>query len=259
MQLVRFAIALIIVVSFSSIAEATDLAEDAWNSLLNPKHAEQAAFSFVKNNSDLPNVLIYGDSISIGYTQDVRDQLAGQANVYRIHLNGGDSGSLISKMNRMHALMRDPELAGHWSFEWDVIHFNVGLHDLKYVVHTEKKVKLDKENGEQVHSLEEYRDNLSSILSYLESTFPVAKLIFATTTPVPEGEPGRVAGDARRYNAVALEVMESHPAVVINDLYAFTKDCPSSWWIKPANVHFSPEGRKAQGVEVARVVFSVQE
>jgi hypothetical protein len=234
-------------------------AEEAWSSLVKPMHANQAAFSFVNNVPDLPNILIYGDSISIGYTQVVRDQLAGQANVYRIQENGGDSGSLIPKMKRLHDVMRDPELAGHWSFEWDVIHFNVGLHDLKYIVQGDKRIKLDKESGKQVHSLEEYRANLSSILSYLESTFPAAKLIFATTTPVPEGEPGRFAGDAKRYNDVALEVIGNHPAVVVNDLYAFTNGCPSSWWIRPGNVHYSPEGRNAQGVEVARVILSVLE
>ncbi len=132
----------------------------------------------------------------------------------------------------------------------------MGLHDLKYVVKVDNRLKLDKANGKQVHSLEEYRENLSGIVAYLESTFPNAKLVFATTTPVPEGEPGRVAGDAKTYNAVALEVMKSHPNVVINDIYKFTKDCPSSWWIRPANVHFSPEGRAAQGAEVARVILS---
>jgi hypothetical protein len=234
-------------------------AEDAWKSLVSPKHARQAAFSFVKNDPDLPNVLIYGDSISIHYTQVVRDRLAGQVNVYRIYENGGDSGTVIRKINRMQDVMRDPELVGHWSFKWDVIQFNVGLHDLKYVVESDKRTKLDKINGKQVHSLEEYRVNLSRTLSYLESTFPGAKLVFATTTPVPAGEPGRVAGDAQRYNAVALEVIKNHPAVIVNDLYAFTKDCPSSWWLRPGNVHFGPEGRNAQGVEVARVILSVLE
>jgi len=236
-----------------------DPVKDAWNSLLNLKHAKQEAFSFVKNDPDLPNVLIYGDSVSIHYTQVVRDQLAGQANVYRIYENGGDSGTVIRRISHMQDVMRDPELAGHWSFEWDVIQVNVGLHDLKYVVHADKRVILDKENGEQVNSLDEYRVNLSGALSYLESTFPGAIIVFATTTPVPEGEPGRVAGDARRYNAVALEVIEDHPAVVVNDLYSFTKDCPPSWWLRPANVHFSPQGREAQGAEVARVILSVLE
>jgi len=248
----------IICLAWISIANAGST-EDAWNSLVSPKHAKQAAFSFVINDPDLPNVLIYGDSISIGYTPVVRDRLAGQANVYRIHENGGDSGTVIRKINRMQDVMRDPELVGHWSFEWDVIQLNVGLHDLKYVVQSDKRIKLDKKNGKQVHSLEEYRVNLSRTLSYLESTFPAAKLIFATTTPVPEGEPGRVAGDAQRYNAVALEVIKNHPSVIVNDLYLFTKDCPSSWWLRPANVHFSPQGRDAQGVEVARVILSVLE
>lgn len=39
----------------------------------------------------LPNVLIIGDSISIGYTRLVRGKLAGQANVYRPMCSKGPS------------------------------------------------------------------------------------------------------------------------------------------------------------------------
>ncbi len=43
--------------------------------------------------------------------------------------------------------MRAVDLEDRWDFEWDVIHINVGLHDLKYVNDREK---LDMENGQLV-------------------------------------------------------------------------------------------------------------
>ena len=81
-----------------------------------------------------------------------------------------------------------------------------------------------------------------------------AKLIFATTTPVPEDEPGRHAGDAAKYNKVALQVMKKHPQILVNDLYAFTKPNHSQWWTKPGNVHYNDTGKNAQGDEVAGVI-----
>ncbi|MHC4249624.1 MAG: SGNH/GDSL hydrolase family protein [Planctomycetota bacterium] len=232
-------------------AACAGTAEEAWKALVGPKFSKRPEFAFVRNDPALPNVLIYGDSISIGYTQQVRARLEGKANVYRVYCNGGDSGSFISKMTKMHEVMRDGKLAGRWSFEWDVIHFNVGLHDLKYVV----KGKLDRKNGKQVRSKEDYAKNIGSIVSYLKRLAPGAKLVFATTTPVPEGEPGRVAGDARRYNETALEVLRDHPRIAVNDLYAFTRPNQSKWWVRPGNVHYGPEGRKAQGDEVARAIL----
>ena len=178
-------------------------AEEAWYGLVGEKFSVRPEFAYVENNPELPNVLIYGDSISIGYTQRVRGMLRGRANVYRLHCNGGDSGSFIAKMNTMHDTMRAPGLDSPWDFEWDIIHFNVGLHDLKYVSET----GLDKVNGKQVSSITEYQQNLREIVAYLERQAPDAKLIFATTTPVPEGELGRFAGDAQRYNDAALEVL----------------------------------------------------
>jgi lysophospholipase L1-like esterase len=226
-------------------------AKDAWVKLVGKKAASRPEMAFVQNDPALPNVLLYGDSISIGYTQQVRASLKGKANVYRLYCNGGDSASVIPKMDQMHSTMRDAKLEGHWSFEWDVIHFNVGLHDLKYIANG----KLDTKNGKQVHTTEQYEKNLKLIIPYLKKLAPRAKLVFCTTTPVPEGGQGRVAGDALKYNKVALKVMAEHPEITINDLYAFTKPKQPKWWTKPGNVHFNAEGRKAQGEEVARVIL----
>jgi hypothetical protein len=227
-------------------------AEDAWYQLVGESFAKRPAFSFVENNPELPNVLIYGDSILIGYTNRVRELLQGQANVYRLYCNGGDSGSFITKMQKMYETMRNGSLEKSWTFGWDVIHFNVGLHDLKYL----SDGKLNKEDGEQVTSVEEYQQNLREIIAYLEDMDSDAKLIFATTTPVPEGEPGRFAGDAQKYNQAALDVMREYPEIEINDLYTFTKPHQPEWWTKPGNVHFNNVGRNAQGGEVARILLA---
>lgn len=222
-------------------------AENAWYSISLRKKADKnnLPFLYVENDPSLPNVLLYGDSISIGYTPSAREALKGEANVYRIHVNGGDSSSFISKMDLMLLTMKP-----YWSHDWDVIHFNLGLHDLKYVT----KGKLDKVGGAQVSSLDDYKANLRNIISYLKRTAPRASLIFCATTPVPEGEPGRQAGDAARYNAAALAVLKDYPEIEVNDLFAFTKPNQPQWWTRPGNVHFNAIGVTAQGNEVARVL-----
>ena len=43
--------------------------------------------------------------------------------------------------------------------------------------------------------------------------------MWASITPVPEGEPGRIKGDAAKYNAVAAKIMMEN-GIAINDLHA---------------------------------------
>lgn len=227
-----------------------ETATEAWDSLIAKNFKKRPEFQFIQNNRTLPNVLLYGDSISIHYTQAVREKLSDKANVYRLYRNGSDSGGFISKMDKMHDKMTNEKLEQHWDFSWDVIHFNVGLHDLKYV----KGRKLDKENGKLVSTTEQYQKNLINIINYLKKSSPKAQLIFATTTPVPEGALGRFAGDSIKYNEAALEVLKSYPDIRINDLYTLTKPNQEKWWIKPGDVHYNKQGSTAQGTEVAKII-----
>lgn len=224
-----------------------DVAREAWNKLAN----KGKAFEYVHPNKKLPNVLIYGDSISIGYTPTVRNELDGKANVFRFHKNGQSSNKFIPFMEKMKTTMFQPHLKGGWDFDWDVIHFNIGLHDLKYVKHG----KLDKENGKQVNSIENYKENLHEICKYLMKEYPKAQLIFATTTPVPENANGRYAGDAKKYNESALEVLKDYPSVIINDLYGYTLPNHAEWMVKPGNVHYNNLGTTEQGKKVANVIL----
>lgn len=224
-----------------------EVAREAWKNLAN----KEKAFAYVDPDTKLPNVFIYGDSISIGYTTTVREELKGKANVFRFHKNGQSSNKFIPFTEKMKTTMFQPYLKGGWDFTWDVIHFNVGLHDLKYV----KGGKLDLENGNQVNSPEKYKENLDGICQYLMKEYPKAKLIFATTTAVPEeGADGRIAGDSVVYNKAALEVLAKYPSIQINDLYAFTKPNEKEWYIKPHNVHYNNLGKTAQGKHVAKLI-----
>ena len=143
--------------------------------------AKNPAFAPVVDDPALPRVLLIGDSISIGYTVPVQQLLAGKANVHRIPTNAGHTGMGITGL---------PKWFDKLGKDWDVIHFNWGLWDLCYR-NPEAKTqgKRDKVHGELTHSVDQYAANLENLVASLQSTG--AKLIFATTTPVPEGEIGR--------------------------------------------------------------------
>ena len=201
----------------------------AWEKSISARLARNPAFAY-QEDTPLPNVLIIGDSISMGYTAPVRKMLEGKADVFRIPVNGGDTGRGLTSMD---AWLGDRK--------WNVITFNWGLHDLKYM----KGSKLDTE-GEQVRGVEEYAANLDKIILRLKQTG--AKLFWVSTTPVPDGSGGRKKGDSAKYNEAAAEVMKKH-AIPTIDLYAFSM--PQLDKIqKPQNVHFTDEG----SVELAKKV-----
>ncbi|NUM52424.1 MAG: SGNH/GDSL hydrolase family protein [Candidatus Hydrogenedentes bacterium] len=193
-------------------------------------------------HSRLPNVLIIGDSISIGYTPYVEAVLEGKAVVVHNEGNAAHSGNGLVKLD---AWLGDTE--------WDVIHFNHGLHDLKYVDDSGKNVE-SKELGHIQVPLDQYEKNLDAIVTRLKQTR--AKLIFATTTPFPDKPSGplREVADCERYNAVALAVMKRHK-IPVNDLYAFALPRLAELQ-RPNNVHFTDEGSEVLGGEVARRIES---
>ena len=79
-----------------------------------------------------------------------------------------------------------------------------------------------------------------------------AKLIFANTTPVPDGTGIRVKGDAKIYNVAAERVMKKH-GVPVNDLYSFSMARLEKIQ-RPRNVHFFPEGSRLLGEQVVEYI-----
>jgi len=188
----------------------------------------------IEDTPGLPRVLLIGDSISMGYTLATRELLKGVANVHRIPTNGSSSDVGLAKLDEWLA-------TGGAGKKWDVIHFNWGLHDLKHW----KDGKLDL-SGPQVNPIERYEKNLRAIVAKLKATG--AKLIWTSTTPVPEGCEGRVTGDEVKYNAAAARVMKEE-GIPTDDLYALVKAKPEL--ALPKNVHFSVSGSKVLAEQVA--------
>jgi lysophospholipase L1-like esterase len=198
------------------------------------KAAENPAFAPVQDVAGLPRVLVIGDSISIGYQAPLREALKGKANVHRPATNCGPTSRGVEQIEQ-------------WlgDGKWDVIHFNFGLHDVRHFDDQGKAAAADQ--GHRQVSDADYEKNLESLVARMKKTG--AKLIFATTTPVPDGSPGRIRGDERTYNEIALRVMQKH-GVMIDDLYAFALPRLAEIQL-PANVHFKPEGSKQLADQVA--------
>ncbi len=197
--------------------------------LAQDKKKVDPAFEPVKDDPKLPRVLLIGDSISIGYTPATRKLLAGKANVHRIPDNGGPSDNGVKNIKK-------------WLGEgkWDVIHFNWGLHDLKLGT------------GKHQVPIEDYEKNLRELVKAMKGTG--AKLIWASTTPVPEGKtnPPRKNSDVIEYNKVAKKIMEEN-GIAVNDLYAFA--LPQLDKIQqPVNVHFTAKGSEALAERVAAAI-----
>ena len=70
--------------------------------------------------------------------------------------------------------------------KWDVIHFNWGLHDLKYMGSQDQSLTDPKLPGSHQQVLiDEYEANLRKLVARLEKTG--AKLVWRSTNPVPAG------------------------------------------------------------------------
>jgi hypothetical protein len=155
----------------------------------------------------LPRVLLIGDSICGGYHKGVKKLLDGKAVVIKNKGNAQHTGTGLKKID-------------DWlgKGQWDVIHFNWGLWD---VAHRNPKSKnsghLDKVDGTLTTSLSVYEKNLRTLVARLKKTG--ATLVWASTTPVPEGEPGRIKGDEVKYNTMAAKIMKKNN-IAIDDLHA---------------------------------------
>lgn len=185
--------------------------------------------------SSLPKVYIIGDSISIGYTPYVEKALSNRAHIHRVD---GNALSTVTGLEKLDDWLGDTQ--------WDVIHFNWGLHDMKYINDAGEMVPVTE--GRQWVPLEQYAENLHRLVLRLKERG--AKLIFASTTPVPEGVSGRVPGEQVKYNEAALAVMMGQ-GVPVNDLCALIENDRESKGGKPANVHYTEEGSELLGQAVA--------
>jgi acyl-CoA thioesterase-1 len=194
----------------------------------------------------LPRVLIIGDSISIGYTPFVKELMTNKAVI--VHAPGNNAAT-VTGLKRLDAWIGDKK--------WDVIHFNWGLHDMKYVdpatAETDMAKLISVKTGTQWVPVESYETNLKVLVQRLKQTG--AKLVWCSTTPVPEGANGRVPGDEAKYNAAALRVMQAE-GVQVNDLCAVvgTPQHRAEIGGKKADVHYTNAGSKVLAAEMVKAI-----
>ena len=201
---------------------------------------KKGPFAPIKDDPKLPRVLLVGDSISIGYTLPTRDFLKGKANLHRIPTNGGPTTRGLANID-----------AWLGKSKWDIIHFNWGLHDLKYMGPKGENLFPKEKGGKPQVPLAEYEKNLEKLVVRLKKTG--AKLIWRNTTPIPPGSKGRYVGDSVKYNEAAARVMKRH-GIPTHDLFTMSKKRMKELML-PANVHYKKEGSVALGKDVARVLI----
>lgn len=239
----RFAMLLCVAVSAAVVAGPAVFGQDEKKAQKKaPAKKPNAAFAPIEDDPNLPRVLLLGDSISIGYMVPTRELLAGKANVHRPATNCGPTTNGVANID-----------AWLGAGKWDVIHFNFGLHDLKHVDAQGKNTS--KTTGKHQVSLEDYEKNLETIVGKMKKTGAV--LIFATTTPVPDGENMRLVGDDLKYNETALKVMKRHD-VLVDDLHAYALARQKEIQL-PKNVHFTAAGSKTLAEEVAKHISKALE
>ncbi len=193
------------------------------------KRVPNPAFAKVEDIAGLPRVLLIGDSISMGYTVPVRNLLKGKANVHRIPTNGGPTTRGLSGIDKW---LGDKK--------WDIIHFNWGIHDLRYLKKGDAETQVNPAN---------YERNLRKLIAKLKATG--AKLIWASITPIPEPPliPDRNFNDEQEYNKIAARVMtENH--IPINDLHSYVAPRFKELQ-KKQDLHYKPEGYQFLAKKVA--------
>mgnify|MGYP001368566189 FL=1 len=205
-----------------------------------PAQKKKGPFAPIKDDPKLPRVLLVGDSISIGYTLPTRDFLKGKANLHRIPTNGGPTTRGLANID-----------AWLGKSKWDIIHFNWGLHDLKYMGPKGENLFPKEKGGKPQVPLADYEKNLEKLVVRLKKTG--AKLIWRNTTPIPAGSKGRYVGDSVKYNEAAARVMKRH-GIPTHDLFTMSKKRMKELML-PANVHYKKEGSVALGKDVARVII----
>ena len=195
-------------------------------------YLEDAASRPAQKTSELPEVLLIGDSIRQLYCASVAEALRGKAEVRWPKENCQSSQNILISLARWRGLVASPA----------VVHFNCGHWD---AAHWDG-------DAEPLTSVEEYTRNLRTIIHRLRRYWPKAKIVFATTTTMnPSGKQGRnrrTTESIRMYNAAAVKVAQEE-GVAVNDLFAAVEKWPSSDY--KDYCHFNKEASKRLGCVVA--------
>jgi hypothetical protein len=180
---------------------------------------------------DVPRVLLVGDSIVLGYSEEVRSILTGVATVTRF---------ATSKCVGDPLFVEELKLALRQG-EFKVVHFANGLHGLAFI------------------DLQTYRSGLEVAVSFLRETYGEVSLVLATSTPlVVPGDPGCLRSPANETvierNAVLCDLAAA-ASVPVNDLYATVRAAGAIY--APDGTHLSEGGSSMLAQRVSEIVSAL--
>ncbi|NLB54397.1 MAG: SGNH/GDSL hydrolase family protein [Lentisphaerae bacterium] len=192
--------------------------------------------------AELPNVLIIGDSISIGYTKRVKELLKDIANVSRPQGNCADSGTGLKNLQTWLGTQK-----------WDVIHFNFGIWDTHWMKGGQiVSIQNIDNDTRRRFTTEEHLENMSKIVAILKKTGAI--LIWGSTTPyVSYGEDTKLL--LQKNNDTDKELMLKE-GVTVNDLYNLALPNLKEWQSNDG-CHFKPEGYDQLAQQVASTIADV--
>jgi len=153
------------------------------------------------------NCLLIGDSVTNGQSGLVASKLKDVCQVQKIIGNdaGGESGCWpISSASPMGD-----------AIDWDIIHFNEGLHSLYPRVNNSKDLAI-------------WADQLANFTTQMQAAHPKATFIYATMTPMMvekwDTRPEKFRNDVEDKNAVAVKTVQANGVTRIHDLYHVVTD-----------------------------------
>jgi len=202
--------------ALSTEAVASIPEEIEWTWEVRPTHVDRK----------LPSVLLIGDSITRNYYPGVVRRLAGKANVYLMATS---------------ACIGDPRLPAQVSdfsalenVHFSVVHFNNGMHGWAY-------------------SEAQYRSAFPAFVRVIRNSFPGARLIWATTTPVKvAARPGPTNPRVDARNAIAKEFVETD-GIPIDDQHALMMNHLDAY---QDTVHFNEKGADIQAAQAASKIMN---
>lgn len=188
------------------------------------------------------NVLLIGDSITMGWRGKAIADLQGKAQVYILPENGRSTEYALEHLDEWTA-QADP---------WRLIVVSWGLHDARFCP------------DNCAVPIDQYEANLRTLLDRLYSVntsgTPMPCIIISTSTPIPDDvkpSVGLVDSEVQRYNEVMLSVVYEYQSmgypIVVNDMYGFCKPNLEEWLL-PRDIHYNQTAKTAQGSRMADLI-----
>ena len=166
-------------------------------------------------NTSLPQLLVVGDSISIGYAPQLFAALDGVFEGQHIPINAGNAAKGAACASSWVGSNSSNATESPHPQQWDLVTFNFGLHSLDYPATAETE------------TLSNYTAHVREAALAMRPR--TEKLLWVDTTPVPEhvtSGPNRRNRDVLAYNAAAAAVMAELGIATCSVYAAVMARCP---------------------------------